>query len=427
VLGSTERRPFTELKRIVTFLSLPILPLPGDFAHVPSLLPMTLTSPTTPRTLLIASLLALLAPRASRAENSVSYKYEDYRESGGRIGVKTQGAYAQQDIGLDTHLKVEGVLDAIAGATPDGEPAPAGSNQVPLTIMHERRKAWTADLSHQFHGVNVALGTGNSRESDYISNGWSVNTVTDFNQKNTELLFGVAGTDDKIKVLYSSRVPRQRKHTNDIIAGVTQLLDPNTSLSLNVTWGRQSGYLSDPYKLVLKSTEIFPGVFLPLTYGENRPAYREKWIALVGLNRAFPQLHGALDGTYRFYTDTFGIDAHTIDLAWFQQLNDKLILRPSFRFYDQSAASFYYYNLDRTNIQPLGGPPRPNGPFYSSDHRLSALRTYTYGLKLIWKATAALQFDVALEEYAMRGKDGITSQSAYPSARIATIGGTFAW
>jgi hypothetical protein len=427
VLGKRGGDAFTELKRTVTFLPLPILPLTGDFAHVPSLLQMNPTSPTTPRTLLVASLLAMLAPRAARAENSISYKYEDYQESGGRIAVKTQGAYAQQDIGLDTHLKVEGVLDAIAGATPDGEPAPAGSDQVPLTEMHERRKAWNADLSHQFRRVNLAVGVANSRESDYISNGWSVNTVTDFNQKNTELLLGLAGTDDKIKVLYSSRAPRQRKHTNDVIAGVTQLLDPNTSVSLNLTWGRQSGYLSDPYKLVLKSSEIFPGVFLPITYGENRPAYREKWIALVGLNRTFPALHGALDATYRFYNDTFDTNAHTVDLAWFQQLGDKFLLRPSLRFYDQSAAYFYYYNLDRTSVQPLAGAPRPGGPFYSSDHRLSALRTYTYGLKLIWNATSELQFDVALEQYDMRGKDGVTAQSAYPSARIVTVGGKFAW
>ena len=34
------------------------------------------------------------------------------------------------------------------------------------------------------------------------------------------------------------------------IQGVTQLLDPRTSITLNATWGRQRGYLSDPYKLV---------------------------------------------------------------------------------------------------------------------------------------------------------------------------------
>ncbi|HVU34282.1 MAG TPA: DUF3570 domain-containing protein [Opitutaceae bacterium] len=388
---------------------------------------MKLALSPTPRACALAVVLAWLAPRSGRAENSISYKYEDYQESGARIGVRTQGAYAQQDFGPDTHLKLEGVLDAITGATPDGRPAPAGSDQVPLTEMHDRRKAWNADLSHEFPGVTLDFGAGNSRESDYISNGWSFNTITDFNQKNTELLAGIAGTDDKIKVLYSSVAPRQRKHTNDLILGVTQLIDPNTSFTANVSWGRQSGYLSDPYKLVQKTVEVFAGAFLPFTYSENRPDYREKWVVLLELNHAFPAVNGTVDASYRYYHDTFGTDAHTVDLAWFQRIGQRLILRPSFRYYTQTGAVFYHYNLDATSILPTGGAPNPAGPFYSSDYRLSALNSYTYGVKLIWNATQALAFDAALEEYRMRGRDGITPQSAYPSARIITVGAKFAW
>jgi len=380
------------------------------------------------RALLLAVLLAWLAPRAARAENSISYKYEDYRESRGRIAVQTHGTTIEKDLGTEMHLKLEGVLDAITGATPTGQPAPTGSDQVGTTELHpERRKAWNADLSRQFKWLNLSVGAGNSRESDYVSNGWSVNTLTDFNQKNTTLLAGLAGTDDKIKVLFSSRAPRFRKHTNDVIVGVTQLLDPLTSVAFNVTWGRASGYLDDPYRLVQKDTQLFPGVVLPLTFGEHRPDYREKWIGLLALNRSFPEMHGAIDATWRYYTDTFGTDAHTLDLAWFQHLGPKLILRPSFRFYTQTAADFYIYNLNNSPIVPRTGAPRPGGPYYSSDWRLSEMQSFTYGLKAIWNATDALQLDVALEQYDMRGRDGVTPQSAYCNARIITTGIKFSW
>ena len=384
----------------------------------------------TPRALLLATVLTWLAPRAARAENSLAYKIEDYRESGGRIAVRTSGAYLEQDLGTDMHLKLEGVLDAITGATPTGQPAPAGSDQVGTSELHaERRKAWNADLARQFKHVNISVGAGNSRESDYGSNGWSVNTLTDFNQKNTTLLAGLAGTDDKIKVYYNSRAPRQRKHTNDVIVGVTQLLDPHTSVSANLTWGRASGYLNDPYKVVQKNTELFPGVFLPLTFSENRPGYREKWVALFALNRSFPEAHGAIDASYRFYHDTFGTDAHTLDLAWFQHVGEKFILRPWVRFYDQSAASFYIYNLDNTTLVPFpgAGGPRPGGPFYSSDFRLSTLRTYTYGLKAVWNITDSFALDAALEQYDMHGRDGVTPASAYCSARMITAGVKYSW
>lgn len=377
------------------------------------------------RAFALAALLVWLAPRAARAENSVAYKYSDYRESGGRISVQTQGAYIEKDLGTEMHLKLEGILDAIAGATPSGQPAPAGSTQVPLAQLHERRKAWNTDLSRQFSRINVAVGFGNSRESDYVSNGWSVNTLTDFNQKNTTLLFGVAGTDDDIKVFFQK--PLVKKRGNDVIVGVTQLLDPRTSVSFNLTWGRTTGYLADPYKLVQKNTELFPGVFLPLTFAENRPHERNKGIALLALNRAFPEARGALDATYRYYHDTYDTDAHTLDVAWFQRVGERIILRPSVRVYQQTAAEFYHYNLDATAITPFNGAPRAAGPFYSSDFRLSAFRSYTYGLKVIWNITDALAFDVALEKYEMRGRDGVTPASAYCDARIVTAGLKFTW
>jgi hypothetical protein len=365
-----------------------------------------------------------LGPKA-RGENSISYKYADYQELGGRVGVQTQGAFIEQDLGPSMRLKLTGILDAIAGATPTGQPAPAGSNQVPLARLHEYRKAWNADLSRQFSRVNLGVGIANSRESDYVSTGWSVNAVTDFNQKNTTLLTGVAGTDDTIKVFYQAA--RATKRTNDLIVGVTQLLDPRTSLTVNLSWGRQRGQISDPYKLVQKNIEIIPGLFLPLTMGENRPGYREKWVGLVALNRAFPEARGAVEGTYRYYHDTFGADAHTVDVSWFQRVGETLILKPSFRFYDQSAAQFYAYDFDRTNVIPRQGVPNPGGPFYSSDFRMSDFQSRTYGLKAIWKVTSAIQFDAGWEWYDMRGTDDVTPESAYCRARIITVGAKFTW
>ena len=48
-------------------------------------------------------------------------------------------------------------------------------------------------------------------------------------------------------------------------------------------------------------------------------------------------------------------------------------------------------------------------------------------MKLIFNATAALQFDAALERYDMRGRDGVTPASAYVRATILTLGARFAW
>ena len=382
--------------------------------------------PSSPvRAAALSALLVWLSPRAARAESGVRYKYQDYQEMGGRVAVQVHSAGVEQDFGTATHLKIDGVIDAIAGATPNGQPAPAGSDEVPLAQMHDRRKAWNAVLSHQFKLANIALGVANSRESDYVSTGLSLNTLFEFNQKNTTLLAGIAGTQDDIRVFYQTA--HADKRTRDVIVGVTQLLDPRTSVTLNLTWGRQRGYLSDPYKLVQKNTEIIPGVFLPLTFAENRPAERDKWIAFAGLNRAWPETGGAIDLSYRLYHDTYDTTSHTVEFAWFQNIGERLIVRPGVRFYDQSAAGFYHYRLDGTSITPTPGAPRTSGPFYSSDYRLSEMQTFTCGLKLIWNATDALQFDAAFERYEMRGTDRVTPQSAYARANIITVGAKFSW
>lgn len=383
------------------------------------------SAPAVWRTFGLAGVLALCLPRSGRAEDSIAYKYEDYRENGGRIAVRTQGALIEKNLGTEMHVKLEGVLDAIAGATPTGQPAPTGSDQVVLSEMHERRKAWNAEFSRQFPRVNVALGFANSREGDYVSNGWSVNTLTDFNQKNTTLLLGYAGTDDDVTVFFQ-RGLKLKKRGTDLITGVTQLLDPRTSVTVNLTFGTSSGYLGDPYKLVLKNTEVVPGVFLPLTFAENRPDEREKWIVYTSVNRAYPELHGALDASYRFYHDDFGTTAHTVNVEWFQKLGEHFMLRPGVRLYQQGAADFYHYTLNGTSITPTTRPTG-KGPYYSADFRLTEMRTSNVGLKLIWTPRDWLTLDAALEHYVMQGRDGVTPASAYPSATIATFGAKFAF
>ena len=373
---------------------------------------------------LLLGLLASWPQRAARADDSLNYKYEGYQEAAGRIDVKEQAGAVSQDLTPEMNLKLTGTLDAIAGATPTGQPAPAGASQVPLTQMTERRKEWTGDLSRQFSNVSVDAGFADSRESDYVSAGWSVNASVDFNQKNTTLLVGAAGTSDRVEVFFEpAYLP---KRTANGIVGVTQLLDPLTSVSFTVTWGRAVGYLGEQRKLVEKSIQFLPGIFLPESFGENRPDKKDHASAVLAANRAFPALKGAAEGSYRFYRDTFGVTGNTLEAAWYQHLGAKFALRPSLRFYDQTAASFYYYNLDDTAIVPTH-IPTGRGPFYSSDYRISALEDYSVGAKAIWNLGDRLELDVAFERFRMRGRDGVTSQSAYPLAAITTAGAKFTW
>ncbi len=376
------------------------------------------------RALLVTAALGLAPVRSARGESAISYKYHDYRESDDRMTVESHYGMIEATLGPAMRFRAHGVIDTIAGATPNGQPPSIPGGPVPLAHVTDRRKGWSAELARQFPRVNATVGVANSRESDYVSTGWSLNTVTDFNQKNTTLLAGVAGTDDDIRVFY--QIDWVKKRTTDLIAGVTQLLDPRTSVTLNIGYGHSAGFHADPYRLIFKRVEIAPGLFLPRTFNENRPDARDKWTVFAAFNRAFPAVHGALEASYRWFRDDFGVTAHTAELAWFQKLGERWMLRPAARYYDQGEADFYRLDLNGTSIMP-SGRPNPEGPFFSADYRLSALRSHTLGIKLVWVASETWTLDAAFEHYEMRGKDGVTSPAVYPRAEIVTLGAKFAW
>lgn len=381
---------------------------------------------TLARTGCFAAILWLGQPRTVRAEDSVSYKISSYTEDDHRIRVESNSVLAQLDLGTDRSLKVMGATDSIAGATPTGELPHAAGASVPTGSMTDRRKAVNLDYAEQFKAVNVELGYGISKESDYLSHGWSINTLTDFNQKNTRILLGYAGTDDTVHEPILGWKSDRNKKGADFILGLTQLADPDDSVTLNVSFGRANGYLDDPYKIVSTTMlALDPGVYY--TVPENRPREKNKASVYFGTNSNFAEITGALETSYRFYHDSFGITSHTGGLRWVQNLGESLLLEPSLRYSIQSAANFYHANLDAagivTNYDPVTGETGTGAaPYYSSDYRLSRLRTVNVGIKLTWNVAEKVSVDLAIDRYTMRGLDHVTPQDAYSKARIITGG-----
>jgi Protein of unknown function (DUF3570) len=375
----------------------------------------------------LAAVLVLLAPRtAARAEDYVDTRYEVYSEEAGRVTVRTTGFNAGEEIGTTMQVGVTLLNDAIAGASPTGARPEAGSNQVPLATLSDHRKAWEADFSRQFSRINVALGTSQSREHDYVSRGWSLNTTTDFNEKNTGLLLGIAGHNDQVETFFDPQHRYFEKQAFSAIVGVRQLLDPLTVVSLNFTWARETGYLDDQYKVVEKTVELVPGSFFPLVFAENRPGERNMGTLLATLNRAFPAAHGALEASDRFFADTFGVKSDTVELRWIQNIGERMTLAPELRVDRQDSAHFYYYDLDATSIEPTT-VPNPSGVAYSSDYRLSSFDAVSVGLKTTVKVVGDFILEAGYERYAMRGRDGVTPQSAYPVANIFSVGAKYSW
>ena len=89
------------------------------------------------------------------------------------------------------------------------------------------------------------------------------------------------------------------------LIGVTRVLTTQDIVQLNFGYSKGSGYYSDPYKL-----------------NDNRPRERNALTALARWNHHFDD--NGTDGTvhlsYRYYSDTFGIRANTLDAEYVQPL-----------------------------------------------------------------------------------------------------------
>ena len=101
-----------------------------------------------------------------------------------------------------------------------------------------------------------------------------------------------------------------------------------------------------------------------------------------------------LDASYRYMTDDWDIDSHTIDLRYRWPLGDTRFIEPHVRFYTQTEADFY-----RTSI--IGGTAFPTNA--SADYRLGNFDAITIGFKYGWKTEAGNQWNTRLEFYSADG------------------------
>ena len=376
----------------------------------------------------LAAGLYLLPLSQGRSEDHIDYRHEFYKEDAGRINVDTDSVLFEKVLTPWLSAKGEVVYDAISGASPTGAPPPTQitfvppalggptgpfKDTVPLAHLADIRWAGVFEPTFSYGPHRLTPQFAYSEEHDYVSYGAALNYAIDLNQKNTTLNVGWSHNWDKVLPKGFLRI-HEHKDSDDFLIGVNQLLGPRTVFTANFTYGNSHGYLNDQYKgvyFVNDVPQLSPDD--PALEAEKRPRHRDRYIGYVSLTQGIAPLKASVEGSYRFFHDTFGVDAHTVDLAWFQTLGKHLIVSPNFRYYRQTAATFY-----APSFPDFNNPP----PYYSADYRLSELESFTGGVIVHVKVTKWLGLDGGYKRYAMRGLDSVTSQSAYPAANIFTLG-----
>lgn len=346
---------------------------------------------------------------------SISLRYLDYadRQPGlDRIHAHSPSISVLAPVAGEWSIEGTLTADDVSGASPRYHTAVSGASR-----MDDDRKAGDIAVTRYFRRGTLSGGAAYSTEHDYVSRALSLNGTLSSEDNNTTWAFGLAAGRDRIDPV-NHIVENEHKRTASVLAGVTRVLTPNDIAQLTLTRTNGSGYFNDPYKLF-----------------DQRPRSRRENTVLLRWNHYLDTSGGTSRLSYRYYSDSFRIRAHTLSGEYVQPLGGGWSIVPELRLYTQGAAYFYF---DPVYDGALGAPFPPGfsagagaARLSSPDQRLSGFGAVTVGLKLVRQIGRLWTVDIKAEGYEQRGSWRMFHEGspglAPLRARLLQIGVTRQW
>ncbi len=274
------------------------------------------------------------------------------------------------DLGLDL------AYETMTGATPWY--VARGPSDEPLQVMtgatiEEQRTDALVSGNYYLDNGKAGASAGLSIENDYLAFNGGLSGERHFREKTTTLSGGIGLSIDQIEPvdtdLFPLRPDKEDKQSYSVFAGISQVINRSSQIQSTASFQHSAGFLSDPYKEVVIDTA-------GSRIADSRPDARNQFSWLTRYRQRLSDVDGTLHVDYRFYVDDWGINSHTIEMAWYQSLFDAIRLIPSVRYYSQNQADFYAPFFDGL----------PSNGLASSDYRLSP-----YGA-LSWRVKAETRF-----------------------------------
>jgi hypothetical protein len=245
-------------------------------------------------------------------------------------------------------------VDQVSSASIGNIQMELGSASIPAS---DTRTFGTLRLARRFDRQTWGLTLGSAKEYDYKSLSYGLDWSIELNRANTGIALSARRYDDSIELIgidgYGSQgigMPRTEgwgdRNTTDFVVTLSQTLGRRTAGSLELFVSDQEGVLSTPYHEVLlqSSSPLFPN---GRPVAERLPDTRTRKAAGLRLNHSFTD-RVVQRVAYRYYTDDWGIDAHTIDLETHFRLptDREMWLYPILRYHTQSGSD--YFGLPRS-------------------------------------------------------------------------------
>lgn len=288
-------------------------------------------------------------------------------------------------VGDDWSVEANATRETMSGASPWGTVrAPDGAPKLIMTgaTIEETRDEVALGATRYYGWGLLSAMVIHSTEDDYKSNGVVLGTQYEFDNAQSVLGFGVSYAKDLIEPSDAElflRPRKERKESGSLAITLSRIVNEQTILLGGVSATRHSGYLADPYKL-----------------RDVRPDERLDWVLSAGLRYFVDAANAAWHLDYRYYDDDWGVIAHTLDAAWYQNIGASFQVAPYLRYYTQHHADFFRF-VDDFSL--------PLDVDQSSDQQLSSFGAFSGGIKLRYEATRwSLAIDV--ERYVSRENYG---------------------
>ena len=261
----------------------------------------------------------------------------------------------------------------------------------------EEREQWSLGMDYLRGNTTMRLNYVNSVESDFDAKTWSFSVSQDMFGDLTTLTLNYARGDDTVGRSDDPAFERDndRQHYG---VGLTQILTRNLIATLNFETITDEGFLNNPYRSVryVDNGSAIGYSYEPELYPHTRTSNA------VGLRaKYYLPWRAALEGEYRYFTDTWDIEAHTASLAYTHPWGN-FVFTGKYRYHDQTGAHFYNDLFPRSEATNFRGRDKEISPLTSQSFQIGASYEFiddAEGWGFIKKGTANLSYSFLAVDY----------------------------
>jgi hypothetical protein len=345
----------------------------------------------------LAPWLAAPATAAVLPEDRADVLYHRYE--GDRVIVDGPSLLVRKKFADKVSVVANYYLDMVSSASID-----VLSTASPYT---DERRQMSLGLDYLKGKTTYSVGYIDGNESDYLAKTAYLSVSQDMFGDLTTISLGYRrGMNDVFRNIKDpatgakQRDPgfQQEMDTRAWSASLTQVLTRDLIGVLSYELVSDEGYLNNPYRQVRYADPTAPRGFsfapelYPRTKTSNSAAARLKY--------SLPWWRASVDGTYRYYTDTWGVAAQTVQLGYTQPAFGNWIFDARYRFYSQTAADFYRDLFPRRNTLNFQGRDKELSTYVGHTVGVGATWQFRVG-RMPWleRGTVNLRYDYMIVSY----------------------------